>query len=111
MDLSISVQAELFSCPVLGRTLIGPATARRLNLSTIPIRQDRRATFQYFRPHHNVNLAAIQRRGSILSWSVILSFYGAVTIAIDLSLSAQISGFAKSIIGFLNNSNLHAINY
>jgi hypothetical protein len=35
--------------------------------------------------------AAIQRRGSILSWIVILSVYGAVTIAIDLSLSALIS--------------------
>jgi hypothetical protein len=35
--------------------------------------------------------AAIQRRGSILAWIVILSFYGADTIAIDLSLSALIS--------------------
>jgi hypothetical protein len=35
--------------------------------------------------------AAIQRRGSILAWTVILSVYGAVTIAIDLSLSALIS--------------------
>jgi hypothetical protein len=35
--------------------------------------------------------AVIQRRGSILSWSVILSVYGADTIAIDLSLSALIS--------------------
>jgi hypothetical protein len=34
--------------------------------------------------------AAIQRRGSILSWSIILSVYGADTIAIDLSLSALI---------------------
>jgi hypothetical protein len=44
--------------------------------------------------------AAIQRRGSILSWIAILSVYGAVTIAIDLSLSALISLFMKSIIGF-----------
>jgi hypothetical protein len=35
--------------------------------------------------------AAIQRRGSILSWTLILSVYGADTIAIDLSLSALIS--------------------
>jgi hypothetical protein len=35
--------------------------------------------------------AAIQRRGSILSWSVILSVYSADTVAIDLSLSALIS--------------------
>ena len=38
--------------------------------------------------------AAIQRRGSILAWTVILSVYGADTIAsqgIDLSLSALIS--------------------
>jgi hypothetical protein len=28
--------------------------------------------------------AAIQRRGSILAWTVILSVYGADTIAIDL---------------------------
>jgi hypothetical protein len=35
--------------------------------------------------------AAIQRRGSILAWIVILSVYGADTIAIDLSLSALIS--------------------
>ncbi len=55
MDLLISVQAELFSCPVLGRTLIGPATARRLNLSTIPIRQERRATFKFFRPNHKIS--------------------------------------------------------
>ncbi len=34
---------------------------------------------------------AIQRRGSILAWIVILSVYGADTIAIDISLSAQIS--------------------
>jgi len=55
--------------------------------------------------------AAIQRRGSILAWTVILSVYGADTIAIDLSLSALISWFMKSIIGFFNNSNLHAIIY
>ncbi len=42
----------------------------------------------------------IQRRGSILAWIVILSVYGADTIAIDLSLSALISWFMKSIIGF-----------
>jgi hypothetical protein len=35
--------------------------------------------------------ADIQRHGSILAWIVILSFYGADTIAIDLSLSALIS--------------------
>jgi hypothetical protein len=53
--------------------------------------------------------AAIQRRGSKLSWSVILSVYGADTIAIDLSLSALISWFMISVIGFLNKTNLHAI--
>jgi hypothetical protein len=52
--------------------------------------------------------ADIQRRGSILAWIVILSVYGADTIAIDLSLSELISRFLKSIIGFLI-SNLHAI--
>ncbi len=52
--------------------------------------------------------AAIQRRGSILAWTVILSVYGADTIAIDLSLSALISWFMNSIIGLLNNSYLHA---
>ena len=35
--------------------------------------------------------AGIQRRGSILAWIVILSVYGADTIAFDLSLSALIS--------------------
>ncbi len=40
---------------------------------------------------------------------VILSVYGADTIAIDLSFSALISWFQKSIIGVLNNSNRHAI--
>jgi hypothetical protein len=35
--------------------------------------------------------AAIQRRGSILAWIVILSVYGADTIAIDLPLSSLIS--------------------
>ncbi len=35
--------------------------------------------------------ADIQRRGPILAWVVILSAYGADTIAIDLSLSALIS--------------------
>jgi hypothetical protein len=53
--------------------------------------------------------AAIQRRGSILAWIVISSVFGADTRAIDLSLSALISLFMKSIIGVLNNSNLHAI--
>ncbi len=57
--------------------------------------------------------ADIQRRGSILAWIVILSVYGADTIAevelFDLSLSSLISWFMKSSIGFLNNSNLHAI--
>jgi hypothetical protein len=50
----------------------------------------------------DLNGAAIQRRGSILSWNVILSVYGAHTIAIDLSISAL-------IIVFLNNTNLHVI--
>jgi hypothetical protein len=53
--------------------------------------------------------AAIQRRGPILAWIVILSVYGADTIAIDLSLSALNSRFIKSIIGLLNNSKLHAL--
>ncbi len=44
--------------------------------------------------------AAIQRRGSKLAWVVILTVYGAGTIAIDLSLSALISWFMKSIIWF-----------
>jgi hypothetical protein len=46
--------------------------------------------------------AYIQRRGSLLAWSVILSVHGADTIAevIDLSLSALISWFMKSNIGF-----------
>ncbi len=35
--------------------------------------------------------AAIQRRGSILSWIVILPVYGTATIAIDVSLAALIS--------------------
>ncbi len=35
--------------------------------------------------------ADIQRLGTILAWIVILSVYGADTIAIDLSLSALIS--------------------
>jgi hypothetical protein len=52
--------------------------------------------------------ADIQRQGSILAWIVVLSVYGEGTIAIDLSLSALISLFMKSIIGFFNNSNLHA---
>ncbi len=47
--------------------------------------------------------AAIQGRGSILAWTIILSVYGADTIVIDLSLSALISWFMKSIIGFFNN--------
>ncbi len=42
------------------------------------------------------NWADIQRRGSILAWTVIFSVYGADTIAIDLSLSALISWFMKS---------------
>jgi hypothetical protein len=41
--------------------------------------------------HSQVYRAAIQRRGSILAWAVILSVYGADTIAIDFSLSAPIS--------------------
>ncbi len=40
-------------------------------------------------------LGCNQIRGSILSWSVIFSVYGADTIAIDLSLSALISWFMK----------------
>jgi hypothetical protein len=59
----------------------------------------------------SATLADIQRRGSILTWIVILSVYVADTIAIDLSLSELISLFMISIIGFLNNSNLHAIIY
>ncbi len=54
--------------------------------------------------------AAIQRRGSILAWIVILSVYGADTIAsqvIDFSPFCVMK--SKSIIGFLNNSNLHLI--
>jgi hypothetical protein len=63
MDLFISVQAELFSCPVLGRTLIGPATARRLNLSTIPIRQERRATLLIFSAYRHK-----------ISWFIVSTF-------------------------------------
>ncbi len=48
-------------------------------------------------------------RCSILAWIVIVSVYGTDTIAIDLSLSTRISWFMKSIIGFLNDYNLHAI--
>jgi hypothetical protein len=55
--------------------------------------------------------AAIQRGGPILAWTVILSVSGEDTIAFDLSLSALISRFMTSIIGFLNNSNLHAISF
>ncbi len=40
--------------------------------------------------------------GSILAWIVILSVYGADTIAIDLSLSALFSWFMKSIY-IINN--------
>ena len=58
---------------------------------------------------YSVEGADIQRQGSILAWIVILSVYGADTIAIDLSLSALISWFIKSIIVFLNNTNLHVI--
>jgi hypothetical protein len=36
----------------------------------------------------DLSIAAIQRRGSELPWSVILSVYGADTIAIDLSMAA-----------------------
>jgi hypothetical protein len=35
--------------------------------------------------------AAVKRRGSILAWTVILSVYGADTIAIDLYLPALFS--------------------
>jgi hypothetical protein len=42
-------------------------------------------------PSKSGSQAAIQRRGSILIWIVILSVYGADTIAIDISLSALIS--------------------
>jgi hypothetical protein len=41
--------------------------------------------------HLHYSRAAIQRREFILSWTVILSVYGADTIAIDLSLSALIA--------------------
>jgi hypothetical protein len=44
--------------------------------------------------------AVIQRRGSIPSWSVILSVYGADTIAIDLSLSALILIYEKNYCVF-----------
>ncbi len=64
---------------------------------------------QLWARQNSVYWTAIQRRGSMLAWIVILSVYGADTIAIDLSLSALISWFMKSIIGVLNNSNLHAI--
>ncbi len=55
--------------------------------------------------------AAIQRRRPILAWTVILSVYGTDTIAIDLSLSALISWFMKLIVVFLNNSDLHSIDF
>ncbi len=61
------------------------------------------------RPRSQGPWAAIQRRGSILARMVILAVYGADTIAIDLSLSTLISWFMKTIVGLLNNSNLHAI--
>jgi hypothetical protein len=50
--------------------------------------------------HIWLSWADIQRRGSRLAWIVILSVYGADTIAIDLSLSELNSLFIKSIIGF-----------
>ncbi len=60
-----------------------------------------------------MNRADIQRRGSLLTWIVILSVYGGETIAevklLISPFSALISWFMKSIIVFLNNSNLHAI--
>jgi hypothetical protein len=52
--------------------------------------------------------AAIQRGGPILAWTVILSVYGADTIAIDLSLSALISRFIK-ITGSMYRKNLSLI--
>jgi hypothetical protein len=42
-------------------------------------------------PMPSLSWADIQKRGPILAWIVILSVYGADTIAIDLSLSALIS--------------------
>jgi hypothetical protein len=44
--------------------------------------------------------AHIQIRGSILAWIVILSVYGADTIAIDLSLSALILIYEINYWGF-----------
>jgi hypothetical protein len=41
----------------------------------------------YMADYADLGCYAIQRRGSILAWIVILSVYGADTIAIDLSLS------------------------
>jgi hypothetical protein len=49
-----------------------------------------------------INWAAIQRRGSKLAWIIILYVYGADTIA-------EVKLFMKSINGFLNNFNFHAI--
>ncbi len=52
--------------------------------------------------------AAIQRQGSILSWIVSLSVYGANTIAIDLPFCADLLIYEINC-WILNNSNLHAI--
>ncbi len=54
--------------------------------------------------------ADIQRRGSILAWIIILSVYGADTIA---EVELLISPFLRRALdfGFLNNSNLHAITF
>jgi hypothetical protein len=46
---------------------------------------------QVYFPFCVAHTTDIQRRGAILAWIVIVSVYGADTIAIDLSLSALIS--------------------
>ncbi len=94
-----------------GRTYSCAApTCRRTQLSMYPAKVPAEyfTLFAWPWAYCEVCLADIQRRGS-LAWIVILSVYGTGTIAIDLSLSALISWLMKSIIGFLNNSNLHAI--
>ncbi len=57
--------------------------------------------------------ADIQRQGSILAWDhnfvCLWCRHNCRSQVIDRSLSSLISWFRKSSIGFLNNSNLHAI--
>ncbi len=60
----------------------------------------------------HLGLYSIQRRDPIMTWSVILSVYGADPIAeVKLLISPfrRLSLDYKSIIGFSNNFNLHAI--